>query len=192
MCSFPEDSIDQLSISFNFILMRVASVQKTTMPCELARTVRCAMRMRQLEDGISALRVCAPDSNLSYGINISIVKDLLWHLFHGFLCRIEEAGFLAHSRRSSLVARAPGRATSRVGRWRSISRAVQVVVFLRSRDPRDAVTIVDFGGVACHARARIVLLRNVFAILPHVVVCRSHVEVVSGIKKISLFSFCIV
>ena len=52
--------------------------------------------------------------------------------------------------------------------------------------------VVDFGGVACHARARIFFSRNVFAISPHVVVSRSHIEVVSGIKKISLFSFCIV
>ena len=52
--------------------------------------------------------------------------------------------------------------------------------------------VVDFGGVACHARARLFFSRNVFAISPHVVVSRSHIEVVSGIKKISLFSFCIV
>ena len=52
--------------------------------------------------------------------------------------------------------------------------------------------VVDFGGVACHARARFFFSRNVFAISPHVVVSRSHIEVVSGIKKISLFSFCIV
>ena len=51
--------------------------------------------------------------------------------------------------------------------------------------------VVDFGGVACHARARLFFSRNVFAISPHVVVSRSHIEVVSGIKKISLFSFCI-